>query len=125
MDDIQIKLSTLWIATMLTYLLGDVLRLFSGDAKPGEMAGQPATQWMWMAAAVLMLIPILMVVFSVFLDYPLNRWVNIIVAACLLLFNLLSISTYPSMYDKFLLAVSLIFNGIVIWLAWNWASASA
>jgi hypothetical protein len=123
MEEIQIKLSALWIATMLTYLLGDVLRLFSGDAKPGEMNGQPATQWMWMVAAVLMLIPILMVVFSVFLDYPANRWANMIVAVFLLLFNLLSIPTYPSMYDKFLLAVSLVFNGMVIWLAWNWVSA--
>ncbi|MBL8098743.1 MAG: hypothetical protein JNK81_06150 [Anaerolineales bacterium] len=124
MEDIQIKLSVLWIATMLTYLLGDVLRIFSGDAKPGEMAGQPAASWMWMVAAVLMLIPILMVVFSVFLDYPVNRWANIIVATFFLLFNLIGIPSYPSMYDKFLLAVSLVFNGMVIWLAWNWVSTS-
>lgn len=120
MEDIQIKLSVLWIATMLTYLLGDVLRIFSGDAKPGEMSGQPAQSWMWMVAAVLMLIPILMVVLSVFLDYPANRWANIIVAAFFLLFNLISIPSYPSAYDKFLLAVSLVFNGMTIWLAWNW-----
>lgn len=31
MDDIQIKLFALWVALMLTYLLGDVLRIFSGD----------------------------------------------------------------------------------------------
>lgn len=27
---------------MLTYLLGDVLRIFAGDAVPGEMAGDDA-----------------------------------------------------------------------------------
>jgi hypothetical protein len=37
MEDIQIILSALWIATMLTYLLGDVLQIFSGDFKAGEM----------------------------------------------------------------------------------------
>jgi hypothetical protein len=120
MDEIQIKLSGLWVATMLIYLLGDVLRIFSGDAKPGELNGQPAASWMWTVAAVLMLIPILMVLFSLFLDYPANRWSNIIVAGFFLLFNLVSLPTYPSLYDKFLLAVSLIFNGVTIWLAWNW-----
>lgn len=37
MTDAQIKLSALWIALMLTYLLGDVLRIFSGDATSGKM----------------------------------------------------------------------------------------
>lgn len=120
MEDIQIKLSVLWVVTMLTYLLGDVLRIFSGDAKPGEMNGQPAAPWMWMVAAVLMLIPILMVVLSVFLDYPANRWANIIAAAFFFIFNAIGIPSYPSAYDKFLLAVSLVFNVMVVWLAWNW-----
>lgn len=124
MDEIQIKLSGLWVATMLIYLLGDVLRLFSGDAKPGEINGQPAKQWMWMVAAVLMLIPILMVLASLFLNYPPNRWANIIVAGFFLLFNLFAIPGYPSLYDKFLLAVSLVFNGVTIWLAWNWVQTS-
>jgi len=37
MVDVQIKLSALWVALMLTYLLGDVLRIFSGDFKAGEI----------------------------------------------------------------------------------------
>jgi hypothetical protein len=39
MEDVQIRLSALWVALMLTYLLGDVLRIFSGDFKPGEIGG--------------------------------------------------------------------------------------
>jgi hypothetical protein len=31
MDSIRIILSGTWVALMLTYLLGDVLRIFSGD----------------------------------------------------------------------------------------------
>lgn len=31
MEDVQIKVSALWIPLMLTYLLGDVLRIYSGD----------------------------------------------------------------------------------------------
>ncbi len=39
MVDTRIILSGLWIATMLTYLWGDVLRIFAGDVIPGEILG--------------------------------------------------------------------------------------
>lgn len=122
MEDIQIKLSALWIATMLTYLLGDVLRIFSGDIQTQEMKEQLAkfTQPMWLLTAALMVLPIVMVVLSLLLPYPTNRWANIIMAGFFFLFNLIGLPTYPSAYDKFLLAVSLVFNGMTIWYAWNW-----
>ena len=123
MEDIQIILSALWIATMLTYLLGDVLRIFSGDFKAGEMGssgGMKMTQPMMLGIAVLMVIPIVMVVLTLILGYPVNRWANIIVAVFFFLFNLVGLPTYPSAYDKFLIAVSLVFNGMTIWYAWNW-----
>jgi hypothetical protein len=37
-----IVLSGLWASLMLTYLLGDVLRLFAGDITPGEIEGVAA-----------------------------------------------------------------------------------
>jgi hypothetical protein len=40
MEDVRIILSALWVALMLTYFLGDVLRIFSGDFVLGEMAGE-------------------------------------------------------------------------------------
>ncbi|MDL1921010.1 hypothetical protein FBQ95_00195 [Chloroflexi bacterium CFX3] len=120
MPEIQIKLSALWIALMLVYLLGDVLRIFSGDFVAGEIEGKKVTQAMWLGIAVLMLIPILMIILSLTLDYPLNRWVNIIVAAGLFVFNLFGLPTYPSAYDKFLIIVGLVFNGLTIGYAWNW-----
>lgn len=42
MEDVQIKLSALWTALMLTYLLGDVLRIYSGDFIAGEIGGNVA-----------------------------------------------------------------------------------
>jgi len=73
MIDVRIILSALWVALMLTYLLGDVLRIFSGDFVAGEIAGMQATQTMFFAAAILMLIPIVMVVLSLTLNYPAIR----------------------------------------------------
>lgn len=120
MVDTRIILSAFWVALMLTYLLGDVLRIFSGDYKMGEMGKVQFTQGMWLGIAVLMLIPILMVILSVILPQPVNRWVNISVAVFFFLFNLVGLPTYPSMYDKFLIAVSLVFNVVTVWYAWTW-----
>ena len=39
MIDTSIVLSGIWVAVMLTYLLGDVLRMFSGDMEPGKLQG--------------------------------------------------------------------------------------
>ena len=120
MEDVMIILSGLWVATMLTYLLGDVIRLFSGEVTPGEIEGKKMTQGILLGMAALMVIPIIMLVLSLTLPYSLNRWVNIIVAIFFFGFNLVGLPTYPSAYDKFLLIVSMVFNALVIWYAWNW-----
>ena len=57
MLDTRIILSGLWVAVMLTYLLGDVLRIFAGDFKTGEIGGMQPTQVVWLGIAVIMLIP--------------------------------------------------------------------
>jgi len=108
---------------MLTYLLGDVLRIFSGDFKAGEMGsagGLVLTQKMLLGIAALMVIPIIMVFLSLTLTDPVNRWANIIVAGFFFIFNLIGLPTYPSAYDKFLIAISLVFNVLTVWYAWNW-----
>ena len=120
MEDVQIRLSALWAALMLTYLLGDVLRIFSGDFKAGEIGGMQITQKMGLGIAILMVIPIVMVVLSLILGYPANRWANIIVAVFFFLFNIIGLPTYRSAYDKFLIVVSLVFNSLTVWYAWTW-----
>ena len=120
MEDVQIKLSAIWVALMLTYLLGDVLRIFSGDFKPGEIGNMQVSQGMYLGMAVLMVIPIVMVFLSLTLSHPANRWANIIVAAFFFLFNLVGLPTYPSAYDKFLIVVGLAFNVLTVWYAWKW-----
>ena len=120
MEDVRIILSGIWVALMLSYLLGDVLRIFSGDAKPGEIEGKPLTQGMLLGMAVLMIIPVVMVVMTLILSYSVTRWTNIIAAAFFFVFNLASIHTYPSAYDKFLNVIGLGFNALTLWYAWNW-----
>ncbi len=119
MLDAKIMLSATWVVVTLIYLYGDVLRLCKGEAK--AMADMNLNQLVWLGIAVLMLTPILMVFLTLVLPQSVSRWANIIVAAFFFLFNLVGLPTYPSLYDKFLLAVSMGFNVVTIWYAWNWS----
>ena len=122
MPDPRIVLAGLWVALMLTYLLGDVLRIFAGDIEPGKLAGGvQATQGMWLGIAALMMIPIVMVVLTLTLPYPAIRWVNLVVVVFVIIFNLAALP-YRGAYDNFLIAVSFVFNAMTIWYAWRWVS---
>jgi hypothetical protein len=121
MDDTRVILSGFWIALMLTYLLGDVMRIFAGDFEAGKIMGSASSQWMYLLMAVIMLIPILMVVLTLTLPFPAIRWVNIVVPILLAIFNLIGLP-YPGMYDNFLIVVSIVFNAFTVWYAWQWAA---
>ena len=120
MEDVRIILSALWVATELTYLYGDVLRIFSGDAEKMFAEQERFTQGMWLGIAALMLTPIVMLFLSLTLTYPLVRWVNIIMAIFWFGFTLFGLRGYPSAYDKFLFIVSMGFNVLTVWYAWQW-----
>jgi hypothetical protein len=127
-EGIRIKLSALWTALMLTYLLGDVLRIFSGDFVAGEMGeigGIQITQGMYLGLAILLAIPIVMVFLSLTLPFKANRWANIILSIFFFVFNLIGLPTYPSIYDQFLIIVGLIFNLLTVWYAWKWPKLNA
>jgi Family of unknown function (DUF6326) len=100
----------------------DVLRIFAGDFVAGEMEGVQVSQKAWLGIAVFMVIPIFMVFLSLTLDYPVIRWANIIVAIIIFAFNLISLPTYPSAYDKFLIIVGLGLNVLTVRYAWKWAA---
>jgi hypothetical protein len=119
MEDTRIILSGMWVAVMLTYLLGDVLRIFAGDFEPGKIFGAQTSPWMYMLAAVIMLVPIVMIVLTLTLPYPAIRWINIAAPVLVVIFNLLGLP-YPGLYDNFLIFVSIVFNGVTVWYAWNW-----
>ncbi len=122
MVDVRIILSALWVAAMFLYQQGDVQRLYSGDFMPGEtdLGKMMSPEMLWMISAITMTIPVVMIILSLTLNYPVNRWANIIVAIFFFVFNLIGLPTYPSAYDKFLIVVGLVFNVLTVWYAWKW-----
>lgn len=122
MIDVRIILSGLWVALMLTYLLGDVLRIFAGDFTAGQIDGAQQNPWVWVGAAVAMLIPIVMIVLSLTVAYPAIKWISIAAAVFLVLLNLAGLP-YEGLYDNFLIIVGFVFNGLIVWYAWTWTAA--
>ena len=106
---------------MLTYLLGDVLRVFAGDFEPGRMQGQAVGQGMWLVAAAVMMVPISMIAVSLLVPYPAVRWVSIVASVFLVLFNIVGLP-YPGLYDNVLIVAGFAFNGLIIWQAWQWSA---
>ena len=124
MDDVQIKLSTLWVARMLTGLQGDVLRFLEPGILEkliaGETEGMQITHELLLVSAIVMLIPIFMVFLSVTLPYKANRWANIIFGVFFIGFDLIGLPTYTSAYAVVLIIVGLLFNALTVWYAWKW-----
>ena len=120
MDKVRIQLSSLWVALMLTYFLGDVLRVFSGDYLKGVADPTQIGQGAYLGMAALFVIPIAMVFLSLVLPQRADRWANIVVAVVFFLVNLVGLPTYRSAYDKFLIVVGLAFNILTVRYAWTW-----
>ena len=101
MLDTRIILSGLWVAVTLAYHMGDVYRIIFGDFTKmggdfeGKMGGMQVTQGMMLGIAIFMVIPIVMVVLTLTLQYPVNRWANIIVAIFFFVFRSHSIAYIP------------------------------
>ncbi len=116
MVDLNIMLSILWVATMLIYLLGDVIRIFAGEFTPGEIEGKKVNQIAYLGMAALMLLPIVMVVLSVILAQPANSILSIIIASFFVLLNLAGIKGYKP-FDVFLMCASFVLNALTIYYA--------
>jgi hypothetical protein len=122
MHETRVVLFGLWVALMLTYLLGDVLRIFSGHFTPGNIQGVPITQAMGLGIAMIMFIPIAMAIAALLVADPTSRWVHIAFAIGLALFNLVGLPGYEGLYDKLLIVLGIGINALTVWQAWGWTA---
>jgi hypothetical protein len=107
---------------MFVWQQGDVQRLYSGDFQAGHdipgMGMSPET--LWMISAITMTIPVVMIVLSLTLKYPVNRWANIVIGIFYTGYGLIGVTKYPSAYDRFLVFVGIVFTALVVWYACKW-----
>lgn len=124
MEPEMIKLAVNWGALMLVYLLGDILRAYEKGTAAAVIDGQPMDSKMFVYAALMMLLPILMLILSVELRKPLGPWMHLIVSVLLFAINAFGLRSYEAAYDRMLILVSLLIN---VWIAisavrWGFAS---
>ena len=120
--NVKMKLSGLWVAAMFSWVYGDLLRMYSGDFVPGdlELGNVISAETMWLASAITMIVPGVMVFLSLVLKNKANRWANIIIGVFYTGYNLIGLPSYPSAYDMFLISVGILFTALIVWYAWKW-----
>ncbi len=105
MEDTRIILSALWASVMFLYVYGDLKTFYKPGIIEGIIGGKAGsikiTQVFLIGSAILMTIPAVMLFLSLTLNYPVNRWANIIVGILFVVINVIGLSTYPWGYDKF------------------------
>lgn len=127
MQDMKVRLSTLWIFAILNYLYCDVVGLMDPELlqqyMTGNVGGIHLTRGFLLSAAILMEIPISMVFLSRILKYGANRWANIIAGGIMtgVQFSTLFFGSTPSSYYLFFSVIEITCTALIVLSAWKWA----
>jgi hypothetical protein len=117
MQDMKVKLSTLWVFATLNYIYCDVVTVMD----PVKRVPVELTQGFLLGAAVLVEIPIAMVLLSRILKYRASRWANIIAGAIMTAVQILSLFVAtPAMYYVFFSIIEIATTLLIVWYAWKW-----
>lgn len=126
---VKALLSALWASLMFLYIYADLLSLYRPGHMEEVMAGRmgpfPVTQASLLTAAVLMLIPALMVFLSLALKPRVGRWANIVLG---LLYTAVNIGNLVGESWAFYLLfgiVEMALTLLIVWYAWTWRTVEA
>ena len=126
LEDVQIILSALWAARMLSSLQGDTVRLFDPVTFKEMIAGTTevqVTEELLLVMSIVMAIPIVMSFLSLTLKKKANRWANLIVGIFFVVWELAFLILFylhDSAYEAFWGMAYLVFAALVVWYAWRW-----
>ncbi len=122
--NVKLKLAALWGALMFLYVYADILSLFRPghieEILAGKMGPFPVTQAGLLTAALLMLIPSVMVFLSLALTPKVNRWTNISVGILYTIVNLSNLIGESWAYYLAFGMVEIVLTLLIIGYAWQW-----
>lgn len=120
--NVKLKISALWIAVMFCYVYGDYIQIYVPGmmAKAMEVNATTETQLQFFAIAVLMVIPSVMIFFTLVLKPNFNRWLNIILSTLYIILLIGSNLTETWAFYLFLTAIEVLISVAIIWYAWKW-----
>jgi hypothetical protein len=120
MRDAKATLSTLWLFAVLNFVYCDVLTLYDHVFIKQSSTIQ-YTQAFLLGAAILVEIPMLMVLLSRVLRYPLNRWANIIAGGLMTVVQGATLlGGTPTMYYVLFSILEIATTAVIVWQAWKW-----
>ena len=117
MEDMRVKLSTLWIFVLFNIVFADIVG-FVGPGALEEIMAMEISQGLLLVLSILLEIPIAMIVLSRLLDYSTNRWANIGAGVITILFVIGGGSMRLSYIFFATLEVACL--ALIIWYAWTW-----
>ena len=121
MEDMKVKLSTLWIFVMFNMAFADIVGFMNPGALEDIMTGGVGfeiTPGLLLVFSIALEIPIAMIFLSRTLKYGVNRWVNIIASVITILFVIGGGNT--SLSYMFFAAIEVMCMLLIIRLAWTW-----
>jgi hypothetical protein len=126
MEDIRVKLSTLWVFVMFNMMFADIVGFMNPGALEDILTGAvgfEVTQELLLMFSIFLEIPIAMIFLSRVLPYRANRWANIAASVVTILFVIAGGSTYLSYL--FFVTVEVVCMLLIIWYAWKWTPEKA
>ncbi len=127
MEDMQAKLSTLWIFVMFNMVFADIFSfMYPGTLQQimtGNADGTPITPGFLLIAAMVTEIPIAMVFLSRLLKHRVNRWVNLIGGVITILWVIGGGSA--TLHYIFFASIEVVSSLAIIGLAWQWHKESS
>jgi len=125
MKNTKIILSKLWIFLTVNYIFCDVFSLyhskFLNKLLTGKIDGIDFTEPFLLYFAIIMEIPILMIVLSIFLKTKINRIINIISGISMIIIQLGSLVTGEnSLHYIFFSVIEIITLLLIIYIAYKW-----
>jgi hypothetical protein len=112
-------LSTLWIFVLLNIIFRDIHEIVTPEFIEKTINSVQPTEGLFLAAAIMLEIPIAMVFLSRILKYGLNRWANIITGVLVIVLTVIN-NTTPDLDDIFFVIVEITGALLIIWYAWKW-----
>jgi hypothetical protein len=129
MQDMKVKLSTLWLFAVLNYVYCDVVTLMNPAYVNGLVAGNAGgiqvTPGFLLEAGILVEIPIAMVLLSRVLGHRGNRWANIVAGSIMTVVQAASLFlATPGLYYVFFSIIEITATLVIVWYAWKWPAFS-
>ena len=122
MEDMKVKLSTLWVFVMFNMVFADIVGFLNPGALEEMIAMKPA-QGLLLVFSILLEIPIAMIVLSRLLKYRANRWANIIAGVITILWVIGGGNTSVSYI--FFATIEVACMLLIVWYAWKWTGQEA